>query len=103
MAKKTVNTLVEDIYAKIDELSEGNALKISEQTYKDFGDAMADALRHWSIPQNRDNKEKLRMSNIGKPERRLWYDMHSESDTQEKSGDLFHDLENLPAAQISNI
>ena len=84
MAKKTIDTLVEDIYEKINELSEGNALKISESTYEDFGKAMADALRHWAIPQNRDNKEKLRMSNIGKPERRLWYDLHSESDLQEK-------------------
>jgi len=83
MTKKTINTLVEDIYNVIGELSDGNPLTISEKTYEDFGKEMAEALRHWATPQNKEDKEKLRMSNIGKPERRLWYDLHSDAEDQE--------------------
>ena len=83
MPKKTINTLVEDIYKTIGALSEGKPLDISEENYEEFGKAMADALRHWSIPQDRNGKANLRMSNIGRPQRRLWYDMNSESEDQE--------------------
>ena len=83
MPKKTINTLVEDIYKTIGALSEGKPLDISEESYEEFGKAMADALRHWSIPQDRNGKANLRMSNIGRPQRRLWYDMNSESEEQE--------------------
>ena len=84
MPKKKLSNLVPDIYALLDSLTEGNELNISEETYEEFGKEMADALRHWATPQDRTSKETLRMSNIGKPERRLWYDAHTQSDTTEK-------------------
>tara|TARA_R110000765_G_C18868752_1_gene600795 strand:- start:299 stop:1180 length:882 start_codon:yes stop_codon:yes gene_type:complete len=68
-----LDTLVEDIYSKIEFLSEGNQLEISEADLDTFGKDMADALKHWSTPQSR-TKDNLRMSNIGKPLRRLWFD-----------------------------
>ena len=76
--KKTKNqpkldTLVSDIYSKIESLSNGKELEFSEEDLETFGRDMADALRHWSIPQER-TKDNLRMSNIGKPLRRLWFD-----------------------------
>ena len=64
MKKKTLNNLVPDIYALLDSLTEGNELDITEKTYEEFGKEMADALRHWATPQDRTNKETLRMSNI---------------------------------------
>jgi hypothetical protein len=81
--KKQLNTLVDDIYKVLDSLTEGNELNISDNMYKEFGKDMEDALRHWATPQTQ-TKENLRMSNIGKPERRLWFDAHTDSDTTEK-------------------
>ena len=79
---KKLSNLVPDIYKILDSLTEGKQLKISEEMYEEFGKDMAEALRHWSTPQDRTQKEMLRMSNIGKPERRLWFDAHTQSDTQ---------------------
>lgn len=81
--KKKINTLVEDIYKVLDSLTEGNELNISDDMYKEFGKDMEEALRHWATPQT-DTKEKLRMSNVGKPERRLWFDSKVNTETTEK-------------------
>ena len=81
---KKLNNLVPDIYKIIDNITEGKEIKISEKTYEEFGKDMSEALRHWATPQDQTQKEKLRMSNVGKPTRRLWYDAHTESDTTEK-------------------
>jgi hypothetical protein len=82
--KKKLNNLVEDIYNVLDSLTEGNELNISEEMFEEFGKDMTDALRHWATPQNVEGKPVLRMSNVGRPERRLWYDTHTKSDTTEK-------------------
>jgi len=71
---KKLDTLVEDIYEKLSVLGEGEALDVSEEVLDEFGNSMKEALRHWATPKPRD-KETLRMSNIGKPLRQLWYDM----------------------------
>jgi hypothetical protein len=44
---------------------------------------MSDALRGWATPQPRP-KNGLRMSNIGRPLRRLWYDLNLSDEHQEK-------------------
>jgi len=72
--KKTLDTLVQDIYDKLDTLTEGNSLNVSEETATLFGEAMKNALLHWSS-EHPVNKPTLRMSNVGKPSRQLWYDM----------------------------
>jgi len=77
--KKKLNTLVEDIYKELDGLSNGKALDISEQDAEDFGNAMKNILIEWSKPYER-KKETLRMSNVGKPNRQLWYDFKSEDE-----------------------
>ena len=46
-----------------------------------FGEDMKEVLRHWSNPRPRD-KETLRMSNIGRPNRQLWFDMKTEAQAQ---------------------
>ena len=71
---KKLNTLVDDIYKKISVLGEGKSLKLSDKVIDDFGESMKEALRNWSIPSPRSS-ETLRMSNIGRPNRQLWYDM----------------------------
>lgn len=82
--KKKLNNLVEDIYNVLDSLTDGNELNISEEMFEEFGKDMTDALRHWATPQNVEGKPILRMSNVGRPERRLWFDTHTQSDTTEK-------------------
>ena len=76
---KKLDTLVEDIYKELAKLSNGKALDISEQDAEEFGNAMKDVLLNWSKPYER-KKETLRMSNIGKPNRQLWYDFKSEDE-----------------------
>ena len=76
--KKKLDTLVQDIYDKLDTLTEGKSLEISEETATDFGEAMKQVILSWS-EAHPVNKPTLRMSNIGKPNRQLWYDMNSDN------------------------
>jgi len=80
--KKTLDTLVEDIYNKLSALGKGEHLDIDEETIEQFGESMKEILYTWSHPSPR-GKPALRMSNIGKQPRQLWYEMNSESDTTE--------------------
>ena len=69
-----MNNLIEDIYKTIEPLSDGQALDISEQQIEDFGEAMKDVMRSWANPTKRDSNFSIRMSNVGKGTRRLWFD-----------------------------
>ena len=80
---KKLDTLVEDIYDKLSVLSDGESLNIDDKTIDAFGESMKEVLSHWANPRPRDSGT-LRMSNIGKPLRQLWYDMRSESKTTER-------------------
>ena len=80
---KKLDTLVEDIYDKLSVLSDGNSLDIDDKTIDAFGESMKEVLSQWANPRPRDSGT-LRMSNIGKPMRQLWYDMRSESKTTER-------------------
>jgi hypothetical protein len=80
---KKLDTLVEDIYDKLSVLSEGESLNIDDKTIDAFGESMKEVLSQWANPRPRDSGT-LRMSNIGKPMRQLWYDMRSESKTTER-------------------
>ena len=80
---KKLDTLVEDIYDKLSVLSDGNSLNIDDKTIDAFGESMKEVLSQWANPRPRDSGT-LRMSNIGKPMRQLWYDMRSESKTTER-------------------
>ncbi len=73
---KQLNTLIDDIYHTVGKLGQGESLKITDEQYKSFGVYMEHALRDWSTPRGK-RKFTLRMSNIGKPQRQLWYDMNS--------------------------
>jgi len=79
---KNLNTLVDDIYKKLSVLGKGKSLNLSEESIEQFGESMKEALRHWSTPKPRAT-ETLRMSNIGRPNRQLWFDMKTEQQAQE--------------------
>lgn len=76
---KKLNTLVPDIYEKLDGLVNGTPLDISEEDAEAFGNAMKKILLDWAKPYERD-KPTLRMSNVGKPDRQLWFDLKSEEE-----------------------
>jgi len=80
---KTLDTLVQDIYNTIEVLADDETIDIPEKMYEEFGRDMEDALRHWATPVERP-KNGLRMSNIGRPTRRLWYDLNLEEATKER-------------------
>ena len=71
---KKIENLVSDIYSVLSPLTKGEALDISDKDIDDFGEAIKDVIRHWATPKSRDSNT-LRMSNIGKPGRQLWYDL----------------------------
>ena len=78
MKKKKLDTLVDDIYSKLSVLGEGKQLDVSEKELDELGESIKTALKHWAHPEPRNSTETLRMSNIGRPERQLWYDLNSE-------------------------
>ena len=87
-SKKTIDTLVEDIYNKIGVLADGEHIDLDEDTIDKFGESMKEVLYNWSHPEPR-GKSTLRMSNIGKKERQLWFDMKTEGTPERMPPSLF--------------
>jgi len=69
-----LNTLVPDIYKHLESLSDGVPLPLSEADIDKTVADMRAALVSWATPRERDNKFTVRMSNVGKPSRQLWYE-----------------------------
>ena len=65
------DTLVDDIYRMIDTKEIPDGVPI-EQVINDFGENVKPILRN-NITESKFDKRKLRMSNIGKKDRQLWY------------------------------
>jgi hypothetical protein len=82
MKKKQLDNLVPDIYNTISSLSKGEPIVIPPKLLEKFSEDMTQALVDWATPvgANRATSNNLRMSNIGKPDRQLWFDMHEEKD-----------------------
>ena len=78
---KSLNNLIEDIYKNIQPICDGESLDLSEEQIDKFGEDLKNVLRNWSSPTVRDSRFTLRMSNVGKPLRQLWYDNKSEMDS----------------------
>ena len=87
-SKKTLDTLVEDIYNKIGVLADGEHIDLDENTIEQFGESMKEILYKWSHPEPRGDAT-LRMSNIGRKSRQLWFDMKSEGTPERMPPSLF--------------
>lgn len=85
---KTIDTLIEDIYATLEPLTEGKPLDVSDELIEEFGEAMKQAFIGWARPTERDSNFNLRMSNIGRPLRQLWYDSRAEAKDSSMSSSL---------------
>jgi hypothetical protein len=83
---KTLDTLIQDIYSSLEGLSSGEALNISEEELDLTLSRMKESILTWSKPREVDNSFRLRMSNIGKPLRQLWYESKNTSDPYVVSG-----------------
>ena len=76
--KKNLSTLVEDIYQTVTDITDGKR-KVPDELVDELGQKIARTIKTWATPQNH-NKFKLRMSNIGRPARQLYY---SQKDSRE--------------------
>jgi len=85
---KTLDTLVEDIYNKIGVLADGEHIELDPETIDQFGESMKEILYKWSHPEPRGDAT-LRMSNIGRKSRQLWYDMKTEGTPERMPPSLF--------------
>ena len=85
---KTLDTLVEDIYNKIGVLAAGEHINLDPETIDQFGESMKEILYKWSHPEPRGDAT-LRMSNIGRKSRQLWYDMKTEGTPERMPPSLF--------------
>ena len=77
---KNLTTVVDDIYETLSCLCDSEELEIPDEHIEEFGERMKTVLKSWSTPHK--DRTNLRMSIIGRPMRRLWYDL--------KNGNLAH-------------
>jgi len=83
---KNLDTLIQDIYSNLESLSTGEALNISEEELDLTLSRMKESILAWSKPREVENSFRLRMSNIGRPLRQLWYESKNTSDPHVVSG-----------------
>ena len=69
-----LNTIVPDIYKHLEKLSDGTPLPLTEEDIDNTLVGMREALMSWATPRERDSNFTVRMSNVGKPARQLWYE-----------------------------
>lgn len=70
----TLSTVVSDIYKELEGLSDGTALPLTEADIDKTMVGMRAALMDWATPRKRNTDFTVRMSNVGKPPRQLWYE-----------------------------
>ena len=73
---KTLDTLIDDIYGVLDNLNTDEGIEIPEELTEEFLASMKESLESWSTPKLQSKS--IRMSNVGRPLRRIWYDMQEE-------------------------
>jgi len=69
-----LNTIVPDIYKHLESLSDGKVLPLTEKDIDNTVAGMREALMSWAAPSERSKNFTVRMSNVGKPSRQLWYE-----------------------------
>lgn len=101
MSTKPLKNVVPDIYKMLESVSQGEPLPITEEALDKTMASMKEAIMHWATPRKRDTDFTLRMSNVGKPQRQMWFekrdtDINSEVDGPTQIKFLYgHILEEL--------
>ena len=70
---KKLENLIKDVYKPLEDLSNGIPLPLTEKALDETMERLKASILSWAKPTERDNKFTLRMSNIGRPARQLWY------------------------------
>lgn len=70
----SLNTIVPDIYKHLEGLSDGKPLPLTEEDIDNTLVGIKEALMSWAVPSARNKDFTVRMSNVGKPSRQLWYE-----------------------------
>jgi len=70
----SLNNVVPDIYKHLEGLSDGTPLPITEEDIDSTLSGIKEALMSWAVPSERNKDFTVRMSNIGKPARQLWFE-----------------------------
>ena len=71
---KSLENVVPDIYNLLENLSAGEPLPLSEEALDETLASMKEAIMHWATPRKRDTDFTVRMSNVGKPNRQMWFE-----------------------------
>ena len=71
---KNLATLVDDIYTSLEPLSRNKPLDITDEEIESTGEKIKEALRQWARPSERNASFNIRMSNLGRPSRQLWFE-----------------------------
>ena len=79
---KQLDTLIADIYEKVEILGRGEAIDVSEEDLDKFAEFMKQALVDWITPKA-NKKPTIRMSNVGKHKRQMGFDMNSEREAKD--------------------
>ena len=69
-----LDSVVPDIYKHLEGLSDGKPLPLTEEDIDNTLVGIKEALMSWAVPSERNKDFTLRMSNIGKPSRQLWFE-----------------------------
>ena len=85
-----LDTLIDDIYGQLGKLSEGKEFNLSDEDLDMTASRIKDSLRAWARPSKRNSEFILRMSNVGRPARQLWYEQNMPTESSEP----------LPSTQI---
>ena len=70
----SLNNVVPDIYKHLEGLSDGTPLPITEEDIDSTLSGIKEALMSWAVPSERNKDFTVRMSNVGKPARQLWFE-----------------------------
>lgn len=78
---KTIDTLVEDIYALFDPTKDH---VVNEDFIEEFGENVKAIVRERLLGREERPKGALRFSGLGKPDRQVWYDAQEGDDSEEE-------------------
>ena len=70
----SLNNVVPDIYKHLEGLSNGTPLPLTEEDIDSTLSGIKEALMSWASPSERNKEFTVRMSNVGKPARQLWFE-----------------------------
>ena len=76
-----INTVVKDVNKIFSQIGSGKPVELPEKKVDILLSNLKEVLHQWSTPK--EKSVGLRMSNVGRPNRQLWYDIKSNKDQEE--------------------